>query len=177
MRSVLARVVVAVGAAVVVAAGGGRVPAADEKPAVKFEGTWKYQSYRPDPASLAADPTHPKFVTWSPAGKGVLTVHEGGTTGVLEFTGTGLKLDLKIKVTPGSPATLEIAATKKLGPDKAFTNELQGRFVPAKLGEKVGDGNPLVVRGSIIQTSADIAPKDPQPVYTTGYFVLEPLKR
>ena len=26
---------------------------------VKFEGKWKYQSYRPDPGSVAADPTSP----------------------------------------------------------------------------------------------------------------------
>ena len=61
----------------------------------------------------------------------------------------------------------------KLPGGKQFTNELQGWFVPAKLGEEVGAGNPLVVRGSIVQTSADIA-KDPQPMFTTGFFVLEP---
>ncbi|MGH8591014.1 MAG: hypothetical protein ACREXX_17310 [Gammaproteobacteria bacterium] len=58
---------------------------------------------------------------------------------------------------------------------KQFTNELQGWFVPAKLGQEVGEGNPLVVRGSIVQTSADIAPANPQPMYTTGFFALEPL--
>ena len=26
---------------------------------VKFEGKWKYQSYRPDPGSVAADPDTP----------------------------------------------------------------------------------------------------------------------
>ena len=46
----------------------------------------------------------------------------------------------------------------KLPGDKQFTNELQGWFVPAKLGQEVGKDNPLVVRGSIVQTSADIAP-------------------
>lgn len=33
---------------------------------VKFEGRWKYQSYRPDPGSVATDPNPPTFVPWSP---------------------------------------------------------------------------------------------------------------
>jgi len=140
---------------------------------VKFEGKWKYQSYRPDPGSLAADPKPPTFVRWSPPG--VVTIDEDGTTGKLEFTGTPIKLDLKIRVTDGSPAGLSVSAVMKLPGDKQFTNELQGWFVPAKLGQEVGNDNPHVVRGSIVQTSADIAPTNPQPMYTTGFFVLEPL--
>jgi hypothetical protein len=64
----------------------------------------------------------------------------------------------------------------KLPGDKQFTNELQGWFAPAKLGQEVGNDNPIVVRGSIVQTSADIPQTDPQPMYTTGFFVLEPLQ-
>lgn len=33
-----------------------------------------------------------------------------------------------------------------------------------------------VVRGTILQTSADIAKTNPQPMLTTGFFVLEPLQ-
>ena len=141
---------------------------------VKFEGKWKYQSYRPEPGSLAAGLTPPTFVRWSPPG--VVTIDEGGTTGKLEFTGTPIKLDLKIQVTDGSPGGLFVSAAMKLPGDKQFTNELQGWFAPAKLGQEVGNDNPIVVRGSIVQTSADIAPANPQPTYTTGFFVLEPLQ-
>ena len=141
---------------------------------VKFEGKWKYQSYRPDPGSLAADPKPPTFVRWSPPG--VVTIDQGGTTGKLQFTGTPIKLDLKIQVTDGSPGGLSVSAAMKLPGDKQFTNELQGWFVPAKLGQEVGKDNPLVVRGSIVQTSVDIAPTDPQPMFTTGFFILEPLQ-
>jgi hypothetical protein len=141
---------------------------------VKFEGKWKYQSYRPDPGSLAADPKPPTFVRWSPPGE--VTIDQGGTTGKLEFTGTPIKLDLKIQVTDGSPGGLSVSAAMKLPGNKQFTNELQGWFVPAKLGQEVGKDNPLVVRGSIVQTSADIAPTDPQPMFTTGFFILEPLQ-
>ena len=106
---------------------------------------------------------------------GVVTIDEGGTTGTLEFTGTPIKLTLQIQVTEGSPGRLSVSAAMKLPGDKQFTNELQGWFVPAKLGEEVGEENPLVVRGSIVQTSADIAPpKDAQPMFTTGLFILEP---
>jgi hypothetical protein len=146
---------------------------------MKFEGKWKYQSYRPEPGSIAADPDNePKFVVWSPPG--VATIDEGGTTGTLEFTvaaGPAPKLSLQIEVTQGSPARLSVSATMPLPGGKQFTNELHGWFVPAKLGQEVGEDNPLVVRGSIVQTSADIAtpPKGPQPVLTTGFFILEPL--
>jgi len=139
---------------------------------VKIERKWKYQSYRPDPGSLAADPNPPKFVPWSPPGE--VTIDQGGTTGKLEFKKPPIKLDLKIQVTDGSPGRLDISAAMNLPGGKQFTNELQGWFVPAKLGEEVGESNPLVVRGSIVQTSA--APADPQPMYTTGFFVLEPLQ-
>ena len=140
---------------------------------VKFEGKWKYQSYRPDPGSHAADPKPPTFVRWSPPG--VVTIDQGGTTGKLEFTGTPIKLALKIQVTDGSPGGLSVSAAMKLPGEKQFTNELQGWFVPAKLGQEVGKDNPLVVRGSIVQTSSDIAPTNPQPMFTTGFFSLEPL--
>jgi len=140
---------------------------------VKFEGKWKYQSYRPDPGSIAADPTLPNFVPWSPPG--VVTIEQGGTTGKLEFTGTPITLDLKFQITDGSPGGLTIAAIMKLPGGKQFTNELQAWFVPAKLGQEVDASNPLVVRGSVVQTSADIAPANPQPEFTTGFFILEPL--
>ncbi len=140
---------------------------------VKFEGRWKYQSFRPDPGSVAADPNPPTFVRWSPPG--VVTVDQGGTTGTLEFTGTPIKLDLKIVVTDGTLGGLSVSAVMKLPGGKLFTNELQGVFVPAELGQEAGKDNPLVVRGSIVQTSADIAPTAPQPMFTTGFFVLEPL--
>ncbi|MGH7254029.1 MAG: hypothetical protein ACREIE_09555 [Nitrospiraceae bacterium] len=141
---------------------------------VTIERKWKYQSYRPDPGSLAADPNPPTFVRWSPPG--VVTIDQGGTTGKLEFTGKPIKLDLKIQVTDGSPGRLDISAAMNLPSGKQFTNELQGWFVPAKLEQEVGKDNPLVVRGSIVQTSEDIAQKKPQPMYTTGFFVLEPLQ-
>ncbi|MFM9966552.1 MAG: hypothetical protein ACKV2Q_35695 [Planctomycetaceae bacterium] len=148
---------------------------------VKFEGKWKYQSYRPNPGSVAADPkpatneypNPPNFIPWSPPG--VVTVGECGTTGTLEFTGIPNKLDLKIQVTEGSLGGLSISAVMNLPGGRQFTNELQGWFVPAQLGQEVGKENPLVVRGSIVQTSADIAPK-PQPIFTTGFFVLEPIQ-
>jgi hypothetical protein len=140
----------------------------------KFEGKWKYQSYRPDPGSAAATPAPPAFVRWSPPG--VVTVDPGGTTGTLEFTGTPIKLALSIRVADGSPGTLSITAILKLPGGGQFTNELQGWFAPSKLGLPIDDSNPPVVRGSIVQTSADIAPADPQPVRTVGFFVLEPIR-
>lgn len=140
---------------------------------VKFQGKWKYQSYRPDPSSVAAAATPPTFTRWSPAG--VVTIDEGGTTGKLEFTGTPIKLDLEIQMTDGSTPLLSVSAVMKLPGGKQFTNELKGWFVPAILGEDVSGGNPLVVRGCIMQTSADIAPVNPQPIGTTGFFVLEPM--
>ena len=141
---------------------------------MKFEGRWKYQSYRPDSSSVAAVPIPPTFVRWSPPG--VVTVDPGGTTGKLEFTGTPIKLDLKIRVTDGSPGGLSVSAVMQLPGGKQFTNELQGWFVPAGLEQEAGNDNPLVVRGSIVQTSADIAPTGPQPIFTTGFFILEPLQ-
>jgi hypothetical protein len=143
---------------------------------MKFEGKWKYQSYRPDPSSLAADPKPPTFVPWSPPG--VVTIDECGTTGKLEFTRPPITLDLKFQVTDGSPRGLSISAAMPPG-GKQFTNELQGWFVPAKLGDPVDEANnPLVVRGSIVQTSEDIIPPPAparQPMFTTGFFILEPL--
>lgn len=138
----------------------------------KFARHWKYQSYRPDPGSVAADPADPKLVQWSPPGE--VTIDEGGATGQLVFPGKPIKLDLKIQVTEGSPVGVSISAVMKLGGGKQFTNELRGWLVPAKLGQEVGEDNALVVRGSIVQTSEDIAPTNPQPIYTTGFFVLEP---
>jgi hypothetical protein len=144
---------------------------------MKFEGKWKYQSYRPDPGSLAADPSPPTFVCWSPPG--MVTIDECGTTGKLVLTGKRtITLDLKFQITDGSPGGLHISAIMPNLPNgKQFTNELQGWFVPAKLGEPVDEpNNPLVMRGSIVQTSEDIVPPPAgQPMFTTGFFILEPL--
>ena len=140
---------------------------------VKFAGKWKYQSYRPEPSAPTAVPTPPTLVRWSPPGE--VTVDEGGTTGKLVFPGTPISLDLKFHVSDGSPGALTVSAEMKLPGGKQFTNELRGWFVPDKLGQEVSKDNPLVVRGSIVQTSADIAPTTPQPIYTTGFFVLEPM--
>ena len=97
-----------------------------------------------------------------------------GSTGKLVFPGTP-PLDLKFRVTEGSPAALTISAVMKLPDGKSFTNELHGWFVPARLEKEVSPSNPLVVRGSIVQTSVDIHPTDPQPIGTIGFFVLEPM--
>lgn len=137
----------------------------------EFEGKWKYQSYRLDPGSVAASPTTPTLVRWSP--EGVVAVDERGSAGTLKFVGTPIVLKLKIQVTDGTPPSVSISADMPLPDDKRFTNELQGWLVPAELGKEVGEDNPLVVRGSIVQTSADIATTNPQPIYTTGFFVLE----
>ena len=102
---------------------------------VKFEGIWDYQSYRPDPGSLAADFKSPTFVPWSPPG--VVTIDADGKTGKLEFTGVP-HIKLNLQVTDGSPARLSVSAIMELGNGQLFTNELEGWFVPAKLGEKVG---------------------------------------
>jgi hypothetical protein len=56
---------------------------------VKFEGKWKYQSYRPDPGSLAADPNPPIFVRWSPPG--VVTIDQSARC-VLWEPGAGDRL-------------------------------------------------------------------------------------
>jgi len=140
-----------------------------------LEGKWKYQSYRPDPGSVAAVPAATQaFVPWSPPDHGEVTIDKGDATGILEFTGTKIKLNLNIQVTDGDPARLFISASVDLGGGKQFTNELQGWIVPATLGDAVGGNTPLVVRGSVVQTSEDIVPKDknPQPIFTTGFFVL-----
>src|SRR3954471_23292823 len=114
----------------------GSTAASAAQAGVKLEGKWKYQSFRPDPGSLAANPSNPTFVRFSPPGE--VTIDAGGTTGKLVFTlPTGMKLvlDLKIQVTEGSPTRLSASAVMKLPHDKQFTNELQGWYVPAKLGE------------------------------------------
>ena len=139
---------------------------------MSFEGTWKYQSYRPDPGSLAADPSNPTFIRWSPPG--VVTINKGETTGELVFPGLPIKLDLKCQIVAGTLEKVLISAVMNLPGGHQFTNELSGVFVPAKLGHEVSKTNPLVVRGAIVQTSEDIAPANPQPKFTTGYFVLEP---
>jgi len=140
---------------------------------VKFENNWKYQSYRPDPGSVAADPDSPPiFVPWSPPG--VVTINEDGATGTLVLAGVPIPLNLTFQITDGNPAMLSISAVANLRNGKQFTNELQGWFVPATLDAAVDATNPYVVRGSIVQTSEDIA-KPPQPIFTTGFFILEPL--
>ncbi|MEM9273767.1 MAG: hypothetical protein AAGA80_12490 [Cyanobacteria bacterium P01_F01_bin.143] len=143
----------------------------------KFEGKWKYQSFRPDPGSLSTDRENAKFVLWSPSGE--VTVDKSGATGTLVLVtddGIVLNIGLKINTIEGSPDQLSISAVMPLPGGKKFTNELHGWFVPKILGQDIGDDNPLVVRGSIVQTSPDIDQDDPQPIYTTGFFVLEPLK-
>jgi hypothetical protein len=138
---------------------------------MSFEGNWKYQSYRPEPGSLAASPTNPTFVTWSPPG--LVTINHGETTGQLVFPGLPIKLDLKCEAVAGTPEKVFISAVMNLPDGSHFTNELAGVFVPAKLGQEVSKDNPLVVRGTIVQTSDDIAPVNKQPKFTTGFFVLE----
>ena len=131
----------------------------------KFTGKWKYQSFLSDPINIDSD--SPQFETWSTPGD--VTVDECGTTGKLVLTGLPKPIDLTIKVTEGKPDQLYISAVVQLSETVKFTNELQGWFVPK---DPKSDDSPLVIRGSIVQTSADIAPT-PQPVYTTGFFVLE----
>jgi hypothetical protein len=142
---------------------------------VTLAGKCKYQSYRPDPGSLASDSKTPTFIAWSPYGIGEVTIDAGESTGTLEFKGTKIKLGLTVKVAEGSPQKVLISASMNLAPSKYFTNELEGWVVPAKLDKAVDKDNPLIVRGSIVQTSEDIA-TPPQPKFTAGFFVLEPLK-
>lgn len=151
-----------------------------------FAGKWKYQSYRPEPGSVAADPAAPGFVRWSPPG--VVTVDECGTAGTLVFTlpppkpgdpPPTLTLALTIRVVGGTPAALAISATMPRPGGEAFTNELHGWFAPADLGRGEGEDHPLVVRGAIVQTSTDIIPEGRpgrQPAGTIGFFVLEPVR-
>lgn len=139
-----------------------------------FKGKWKYQSYRPDVGSVTANANFPLFVRWSPPG--VLTVADDEKSGTLEFIGKPITLKLmRIEVTEGSPPRLFIRAVMDLPKGGQFTNELHGWFVPGMLGHETGGGNPAFIRGSILQTSADIDPANPQPVCTTGFFVLEPM--
>ena len=143
----------------------------------RWKGQWKYQSYRPVPGSVPADPAASQtFVPWSRPGE--VTIDDGGATGKLVFptVPTIPPLNLTFKITVGNPAMLSISASL-MHPVIKFTNELQGWFVPAtlELGGVVDENTPLVVRGSIVQTSKDINPTDPQPIFTTGFFVLEPL--
>ena len=80
------------------------------------------------------------------------------------------------KITVTAPPAKVWDAIKDFGKFGKFTNELTGFFVPAKPGAK---GGPVVVRGSIVQTSEDlyfVPPDKQQPKYTTGFFVLEPVK-
>jgi hypothetical protein len=150
----------------------------------EIEGTWFLQVYRPDPgSSFTADlipgpspvfPIPPRFVSWMNVG--IVKIDRGGTTGTLEvFLGTSTKHSLHFRVADGSPATLSASAAMTLPSGKKLTHELQGWFVPKRLGQEVGKDNPLVVRGSIVQTSAGIAEADEQPMFTTGLFVLQPL--
>ena len=147
---------------------------------VKFEGKWKYQSYRPHPGSLGAIPKPatddfpipPNFFRWSPPCE--VIINPGELTGTLKFPEIQLELDLTNKITDGVAPQVSISAIKNWGGGKVFTNELFGWFVPSTLGQDVGIGNPLVVRGCIVQTSVDI-PAVKQPPLTTGFFILEPL--
>ncbi len=140
-----------------------------------FTGSWKYQSFVPNLGSIRIPSGSPTFTPWSPLGD--LTVNAGGTTGVLTLAaGTRtLTLNLAIEVVTGTPATLHIKATMPLGPGTAFTNELHGWFTLVDPSRPAGPGNPLIVRGSIIQTSADLpGVPSPQPIGTVGFFILEP---
>jgi hypothetical protein len=148
-----------------------------------WKGQWKYQSYRPVPGSVPAVATEPAepptpqtFVPWSTPGE--VTIDEGGATGKLVLQKVPFPLHLTFQITDGNPVRLSISAVASPPSGKQFTNELQGWFVPATLtlGVEVDDNTPRVVRGSIVQTSEDIAPIDKQPIFTTGFFVLEPLK-
>src|SRR3954463_6266167 len=42
----------------------GSTAASAAQAGVKLEGKWKYQSFRPYPGSLAAEPKNPTFVLW-----------------------------------------------------------------------------------------------------------------
>ena len=141
----------------------------------EFKGKWKYQSFRPNPSSISTDPNSSTFIPWSPPG--TVTVNEDGTTGKLKFKGLEVEIDLKIHVVDEGFDRLWVSAVMQLSEGKQFTNELQGWFVPKNHEQEVGKDNPLVIRGSIVQTSADFGPKksENQGIYTTGYFVLEPL--
>ncbi|MCY2968934.1 MAG: hypothetical protein NT069_35800 [Planctomycetota bacterium] len=132
------------------------------------EGKWKYQSYRTEPGAGATPPT---VVFWSPPGKGEVNIVSGGTTGVLKFTGTPIELALEIEDVAGDPEAVSITAKMKLPGNEYFTNVLLGWKIP----DKLNTGNPDVVRGSILLTSNDIVPTNPQPIYTCGFFILEKL--
>jgi|GEM_PF-2655747 len=149
--------------------------AAGQAPAFKLEGKWKYQSFRPEPTSLPAVRDCRLFKAWSPPGDVTIDASGKGTLVFKLEGGTDLTLDLTCVVSdPVAPATatrLWVRAVKPLGGGREFTNELQGFLVPQDLATPTGK---QVFRGTIVQTSADIAPKDPQPQFTTGFFVLEP---
>jgi len=140
-----------------------------------FAGNWNYQSYRPEPVSVLPDSQPPTFVCWSPPGLGKVTIDQGGATGLLVFTGTAIQLKLRFELSDEHPGKLSISAAMDLTGGKQYTFELQGWVVPEtlKLAQgKAEDNPPYLVRGSIVQTSADIAPT-PQPIFTTGFFVLQ----
>lgn len=141
---------------------------------LKLGGKWKYWSYRSDPSSVPADPKLTTIIRWSP--NGVATIDRDETTGKSGFTETPINLDLKIQISDGSPGSLSISEAIKLAVEKQFTNELQGRFVPTTLGQQVSKDDPRVVGGCIVPTSSDIAPTDPQPISTTGFFILEQMQ-
>ncbi len=138
-------------------------------------GNWNYQSYRPEPVSVLPDSKPPTFVCWSPPGLGKVTIDQGGATGLLVFTGTAIQLKLRFELSDAHPGKLSISAAKDLTGGKQYTFELQGWVVPEtlKVAQGKAEDNPLyLVRGSVVQTSADIAPT-PQPIFTTGFFVLQ----
>jgi hypothetical protein len=140
----------------------------------KFEGKWKYQSYRPEPVAIPAAYDHQFFKKWSPPGD--VTIVAGDKSGTLEFKKPNgdvyLTLNLTCTVTQGNPARVSVTAVGKLPPTGApLTNELQGYVVLKTPGSPVDDKNPLVVRGMIVQTSESDVPAN-----TVGYFVLEPVK-
>jgi hypothetical protein len=159
VRLVMATLLVGALAATITAAAGDGAPQ-------EFRGTWKYQSFRPEPVTIGTTFATQTFVPFSPPG--VLTI-ESDDKGTLMFeTPKGkLKLAITIRFSKGDPAVVLMSAS---APDlpKPFTNELHGWFVPSRLDGK----GPFVVRGSIVQTSDSVPPKK-EPKGTVGYFVLE----
>ena len=141
------------------------------QPAPEMEGEWSYQSYRPEPGSVGADPKDLTFVPFSPPG--VLTVGKGNKGElVLRKDGKEIRLDVTINRDKENLLSFSASAVGQ-GPLKGFTNELHGWFVPETLNAGGAGGPPLVIRGAINQTS-DFAG---QPKGTVGYFVLVKAKQ
>jgi hypothetical protein len=141
-----------------------------------LKGQWKYQSFRPKPELLVVQDQKPVFVDFSPVIGDVTIDGEGRGKLIFNIPANGatpayaLELELKMELVisgDGAPK-LSCSAIGKL-PNKAdFINKLEGYLVPADLSKPPGTGNPLVVRGAVVQTTKAAAPQ-----YTTGFFVME----